>query len=240
MEGKLLAAERLPEEPESQFVQRIIPGRRGREEIPTGFFPPCVIILLRVSAGDTWVGAAASIKAPASWAAEEGRGVFTPDFNSVENYPTKRSSGGLARCKTAEGNSPKIQLLQKNPAKSAEAQKLKKCKFSVRRFFSKKKNVVFLAPFWTVVSPQRSHGVIGHFLIGPGAKIQLFILFQVVTLHTRRATSFPTCTRRLSMTRPSALYATLRIEGGQFEKRPRNVVDGTFPWPLSGGNSACD
>lgn len=66
MEGKLLAEERLPEEPESQFVRRIIPGRGGREEIPTGFFPPCVIILLRVSAGDTWVGAAASIKAPAS------------------------------------------------------------------------------------------------------------------------------------------------------------------------------
>lgn len=30
--GKLLAAERLPEEPESQFVWRIIPGRGGREK----------------------------------------------------------------------------------------------------------------------------------------------------------------------------------------------------------------
>lgn len=44
-------------------------------------------------------------------------GVFTPDFNSVENYPTERSSGGLARCKTAEGDSPKTQPSPKQPCK---------------------------------------------------------------------------------------------------------------------------
>lgn len=63
-------------------------SRQRRERvIPTGFFPLCVIIFLQVSAGDTRVGAAASIKALASCAAEE-RVVFTHDFSLLENDPT--------------------------------------------------------------------------------------------------------------------------------------------------------
>lgn len=116
MEGKVIGCRTTSRGARKPICVADYSRKRREREIPTGFFPPCVIILLQVSAGDTRVGAEASIKAAASWAAEE-QGVFTPDFNSLENDPTKRSAGWLARCQTAEGESPKTKQLENKTKK---------------------------------------------------------------------------------------------------------------------------